>query len=484
MPKYSQTDNRQKDPWQRRALHRSHRWIVLLMLVALVGGPPACLFKKKKATAPEVVPTGPIQIVFLPANAATDNSELRWMSLAVPVLLTKAAGVSSDLDPVPLWQILPVAVENAGASRVVNPELAGYLASRMGARWAAMSEITLAKSGFTLLVDFIPTKASAYAFRYQKAVSSGTLESNLRQAIDEFLHYQFSEPKIAKESIAETDAGLLRKIAEALDGDYGWFVPPTPGKAESVAAALSQADSKLARLIFSPMLYPIVGSPPAPPPAAIRPVPQMPPPPPESQKPPETSLAAPPSTAVPAERPIPSPEQVQAVPAESEVPIAVAVPPPKTFILRVDRPLSLESAAVRETRDSKNPRGSPAPARAGPPSTPDRASRTPAVGTSIIPSKNPTPPPESLTPQTSQASSFRIQISSLRNRANAEAEVRRLTETGLTALIEEVELGETGIWYRVYLTGFPSRSEALKAAKKLRAESLIHDFLLIPHSEF
>lgn len=479
MPKYSPTDDRQNDRRQERKLRRLRWWVIPVLLATLIGGPPACLFKKKKAAAPAVVPVGPIRIVFLPANMATEDGEQRWMSLAVPVLMTKLATVSPDLDPVPLWQLLPIAVENAGASRTINPELASYLASRMGAHWAAMGEIAPSKDGLTLLVDFVPVRASAYAFRYQKAVSSSSLESNLRQAVDEFRDYQLAEPAIVKESKAATDAGLLRQIAEALDSDYGWFVPPAPGKAEAVAASLSRSDSKLARLIFSPALYPIVGGAPAPAPEAIRPVPQMPPPPAESQKPPDTSLAVP-VPAVPGEQPAPPPASAQAAPVQPEIPMAVVVPPPRSFTLRVERPLPSRAGATRETLDSKSPRGSPLSVRAGPPFPPGSPLREARASSSTPPSRNPIPPPESANPPASRNSPFRIQVSSMRVRASAEAEAGKLARNDLATVIEEVDLGPKGVWYRVYLTGFQSRTEAIKAARKLRAEGLIQDFLPVP----
>ena len=459
-------------------LRRLHRWVIPVLLVTLIGSAPACLFKKKKAAAPAVVPAGPIRIVFLPINIGADDSELRWMSLAVPALMSKLAAASPDFDPVPLWQLLPVAVENAGASRTINPELASYLASRMGARWAAMGDITPSKDGFILLVDFVPVKTAAYAFRYQKPASQSSLESNLRQATDEFLHYQLANPAIVKESKSAMDVGLLRQIAETLDSDYGWFVPPAPGKGDAVAASLSRLDGKLARLIFSPTLYPVVGTPPPAPETKV-PVPRIPPPPPESQKPPDTSMVAP-APSIPADQPAPAPVPALAVIAEPAAETDVEIPPPKHFTLRVERSLPSGSGTAGETLNSGNSKGSPVSARAGPSSAPASPVREARDRSSATPSKNPIPPPESSGMQTSRASAFRVQVSSLRNRRSAEDEARRLAKTGLKTEIEEADLKEHGTWYRVYLTGFQSRTEAIQAAKKLQAADLIRDFLPVP----
>lgn len=313
MARHTPTDDGQNDARRRRRLRRRSWWVVAVLLVTLTSGAPSCLFKKKPA-APEVVPQGPVRLVFLPANIAADSAEMRWLSLAVPVLMGKLATVSTDLDPVPLWQSMPIAVENAGAARVINPELASYVASRMGARWAATGDLAPAKNGFTLIIDFIPVNTASYAYRYQKAVSTSSLESNVRQAMDEFIRYRVPKPAVSKESKATMDTGLLQQIAETVDSDYGWFVPAAPGKGDGIAAAVSRSDSKFARLIFSPTLYPVVGAPP-PAPQTTRPTPMLPPPPPESQKPPDTSEVAPSST-VPAELPATLPAQAQAASAE------------------------------------------------------------------------------------------------------------------------------------------------------------------------
>lgn len=274
------------------------------------------------------------------------------------------------------------------------------------------------------------------------------------------------------------DTGLLRQIAETMDSDYGWFVPPAPGKGDAIAAAVSRSNSKFARLIFSPTLYPVVGAPP-PAPQTPKPAPMLPPPPPESQKPPDTSAVAP-SLPVPAEQPATLPAQAQAASAEPATDADVEVPPPRTFTLRVSRPLPAGSAATAAAQNTGNSRGSPAAARAGPSSpmpgpvneAKDIASKTPR--------RNSPQPSEYRSPQTSVSSKFRIQVSSLRNRKGAENEARKFARTDLATAIEEVDLGSKGTWYRVYLTDFQSRAEALKAARRLKAEGLIRDFLLVP----
>lgn len=477
MPRYSPTDTRQNHTRREGVLRRLHWWVVPVLLVAIAGGTPSCLFKKKKAAAPEVVPQGPIRLVFLPANITADNSEMRWLSLAVPVMLSKVSALSTDLDPVPLWQSMPIAVENAGAARAINPELASYVASRMGARWAAMGDLAPSKDGFTVIIDFIPVNTASYAYRYQKALSLSALESNLYQATSEFLNYRLPKPVIAKESRATMDTGTLRQIAEALDSDYGWFVPPAPGRGDAIAAGLSRSDSRLARLIFSPTLYPVVGAPP-PPPQPTVPMPRIPPPPPESEKPPGTSSATP-APAEPGAQPVAPPAQTQAVSPERASDPATEAPQQVTSTLPVSQPLPSMTGAGGESDIAADSRGSPAAARAGPPSP---SATSPAVEDKSrkAPLRNSLQPSESCRPPTSAPQLFRIQVASMRNRNGAENEAARFGRTDLTVEIVEADLGPKGTWYRVQVTGFQSRTEATNAGRRLKAEGVIQDFLIVP----
>jgi cell division protein FtsN len=482
MPKHSPAGNQQNDSRQERWLRRLDRWVIPVLLLALVGGLPGCLFKKKKAAAPTMIQQGPIRIVFLPANIAAEDTGQRWLSLAVPVLLTKLATLSPDLEPVPLWQLLPVAAENAGASRTINPELTSYMASRMGGWWGTMAEITPSKNGFTLVIDFVPVRTSDYAFRFQKDTSANSLESDLRAALEEFLHYRLPEPAMSRSSSGAMDMGLVRQVAEVLDNDYGWFVQPSPGKGEAVAASLAGADKQLAPLVLSPTLYPVVGSLPAPPPAPIKSAPPIPPPPVEEQKPPGKSEVTPapaaPTPAMPAEEPAHPAASAQAAPVQPEIQLTVEVPPPKTFTLRVTRPRPPSPAAPREALTSGSSRASPAPARAGPPSGSGSTSREAKARAPL--SEKPILLSESASPHTSANSPFRIQIGSMRDRTNAEAEAQRLAKEGLKSEVVETELEGTGTWYRVYLTGFHSRREAISAGRKLQAKGLIQAFLPSP----
>ena len=50
----------------------------------------------------------------------------------------------------------------------------------------------------------------------------------------------------------------IKPLAEALDREYGWFVSADPGKSQEIVADLALKDTRLARLLFNPSLYPVL----------------------------------------------------------------------------------------------------------------------------------------------------------------------------------------------------------------------------------
>ena len=237
------------------------RRVAAVLLLAVLAGQPACLFKKKKAAAPEAAPAGPARIVVLPLNAGSDGADLHWISLAVPVLMTRLGSATPSLELVPLWQSMPIAVESAGASRTLTPEAAAYVASRMAARWAVHGEVTQEKDGITILVDFVPTKSTSFPFRYNRTTSVGSLRSSLLEACNQFLFYLISKPIPEQEGKDSLDPALLREVAEAVDREHGWFVQADPGKSVNAVAGLARRDRRLAPLVFNPSLYPELAAP-------------------------------------------------------------------------------------------------------------------------------------------------------------------------------------------------------------------------------
>lgn len=222
---------------------------------------PARLFHKR-APAQVQYPSSPIRIAYLPTNIPPDDKELRWISLAAPIMMAKISENAKDLDVAPLWEVMPVAAEAAGSSRTITPEGAADIASRLSARWATYGEMSSASRGIEMVIDYIPAKATSIPFRYTRIGSVDEIGYGCYDALEQFTRYLTAHP-IDLETIRETRLSSLRPLAEALDREYGWFVTADPGKAEQVVANLARYDSRLARLIFSPSLYPILGNAPA-----------------------------------------------------------------------------------------------------------------------------------------------------------------------------------------------------------------------------
>ena len=227
--------------------------IALLLAILAALATTGCLFRKKKLAAAPKLPAAPVRIVLLPANTPADNQELHWVSLATTVLMAKHSEDAQDLEVLPFWETLPIALETLGASRAISGETPAYVASRLNAKWATQVDLTPSKNGVSLLVDFMPVKSSMIAYRYEKQTSIDSLHAALREAMEQFLRYLQVRP-LAKsgKGIKLVDARELRAISEALDREYGWFSQADPGKAEKTFAGLARTDNRLARLLFRP----------------------------------------------------------------------------------------------------------------------------------------------------------------------------------------------------------------------------------------
>jgi len=212
------------------------------------------LFHRHRTPAAEAVSQAPVRVAFLPLNTPPDNPDNRWLSLAAPILLAKASESAPDLEIVPLWESMPIVVQALGVSRSIGPDQAAYIAGLLTAKWAASGEFTLAKNGVTVLVDFMPAKETLIPFRYERQTDIKSLQANIREALSEFVSYQVVKPTPAEAS-AE-DIASLKEVVQALDLEYGWFIPADPGKSEKVVMNLARSDSRLARVLFNPNLYP------------------------------------------------------------------------------------------------------------------------------------------------------------------------------------------------------------------------------------
>jgi cell division septation protein DedD len=442
---------------------------VYVLIAVLVLTQTGCLFKRHKIPAAAPVPVQPVRIAVLPLNTPPDSENLRWLALGTAVVIAKVAQSSQDLDLLPLWESVPLTIDTLGTSRSLAPEQAASIASRLTAKWAVCGEITPAKGGINLLLDFVPSKETAIPFRYERQLDPDALQGVIKEAFEQFLRYLVAKP-IGKADLTMPDSDMVRSLAEALDIEYGWRASSEPGKADKLVATLAQSDSSLAPALFNPTLYPVLNRAPAPeeqpkkvPPAAAPPALGVPNPPKPEPSPPESPPSTPPAPSGMTAPPVPAAEQ--SLPPNvsvSEVPLQrVQTPPPGA----PEKPASIFPLAGRtQTGRYANSQPPPAPA-----ATPNPASN-PAV--------TPKPPVEPARGETSprRTGTFAIQVFSSMSKGAADAAVARLRQAGLHPEVERVDLAEKGIWFRIRLQNFTSRVEASAEGERLRASGLIKEY--------
>ncbi|MFL5815610.1 MAG: SPOR domain-containing protein [Bdellovibrionia bacterium] len=76
------------------------------------------------------------------------------------------------------------------------------------------------------------------------------------------------------------------------------------------------------------------------------------------------------------------------------------------------------------------------------------------------------------------AGRFTLQIGSYSNQNEAQARVKDLEISGVSARIHATDLKSKGRWYRIYLGGFPTKAAAEKAGQKYRAQGVIDSFIV------
>ncbi len=469
---------------------------VLTVLVMLLQ--PACLFKKHKAAAPPAPPTS-VRIVYLPLNLPSENTDLRWLSLAVPVIMAKVAENAPDLETVPLWEAMPVAVEAAGNSRSLTPESAAYVASRLSAKWATEGEFRPARGGVQVTVDFIPARTTLVPFRYEREGSIDSLGNHFADAFEQFSRYLVVRPMI-KGATTNLNLKSLRQVVDALDREYGWSVTANPGKSDKIAADLAQSDSRLARLLFNPSLYPGMAAEPSAAPKVSKPAaatdvekgnarPARPGPSARSQAPaafPEVSRysepPAPraenletrkPEPAKPAS-PLPPPQQQPITAATPVTQAAFVPPPPRSFSQRLESSLPATTAVPPVTASDR------LKLRGGIPSRPAAGEqRSMAAKTQSGANSKPRLPAMNKASPETRGAGFKVQIGAERSKAAADTIAGRLARTGLATEVVMADLKEKGIWYRIRLHGYDSRTAAEAAGKKLLAEKVIQQYWVV-----
>jgi hypothetical protein len=227
--------------------------LLLIVALAMVFGIFQSGCKKKNKVT--MTPVTGVRIAILPFNVPSGNQELRWTAMAGAIMTAKVSEYSKDIEVVPLWQTMPIAIEAAGASRGITPDSAAYIASWLAVKWSAMGEMTPTKSGVSMTIDFIPARSTQIPFRFTKSGNIDDVGSKLPTAFNQFLYYLAArrmEP-VSKQLQTMTE---MKSLAEALDREYGWFVEANPGKAKETVANLARSDERLARFLFSPSQYP------------------------------------------------------------------------------------------------------------------------------------------------------------------------------------------------------------------------------------
>ncbi len=229
--------------------------LILLVTSAVLISQSACFFKKK--VNPQPVSLSPVRVVLLPFTVPQNDKDLRWAALAAPILMAKVGEHAQGLDIVPLWESMPTAINAAGGSRTFTEQSAANIATWHAAKWTVWGELAPSKNGYSVTVDFIPSRSNLVPFRYLKSGKLDSIGAGFYDAYSQFLRYLVSKP-LEPARTSDFTLTSMKDLAEALDREYGWFVEAEPGKAQDAAANLLRSDEALARSLFSPALYPLL----------------------------------------------------------------------------------------------------------------------------------------------------------------------------------------------------------------------------------
>jgi hypothetical protein len=241
-----------RKPSGRRMLSHARGGLLVIAAAALlISACQSACSKKSKATA--VAPSD-VRTIILPMNVPAGVQDLRWTAMAGPILMGIIVERARDLQVVPLWESMPTAIEAAGVGRSFTPDTAAAAAGWLSAKWAVMGDISTTKTGVHMVLDFIPAKTGTVPFRYTKSGSIDDAGARISDGFVQFAYYLTIRPlEPPKKKLPAMTS--LKKLAEALDREYGWFVEAGPGKAQAVVSELAGSDPQLARFLFNPGLY-------------------------------------------------------------------------------------------------------------------------------------------------------------------------------------------------------------------------------------
>jgi hypothetical protein len=233
------------------------RSVILMLAVALLAAAQTSCSKKVRIPIED---SGPVRLVVLPFTVSADkpgqDKELQWVAMAAPALLVKTSRRLPDIDVVPFWEVMPAAIQAAGASRSFTDESASAIANWVSAQWAVMGEIRrTGSSSYTVVVDFIPGDPAKVPFRHIRTRRMETVGTTFYLGLRQWLRYVTSRP-IPLLSVREPGLQRMQQIGEALDKEYGWLVTAEPGTSQSFINELVLDGEDWVRLVFSPTMYP------------------------------------------------------------------------------------------------------------------------------------------------------------------------------------------------------------------------------------
>ena len=232
----------------------------LLALAAVVVLAAAAQTACSKKVRVAIEDSGPVRVVVLPFMVSPEKSgvdkELQWTAMAAPALLVKASRRLPDIEVVPFWEVMPVAIAVAGASRSFDDDSAASLANWLSAQWAVMGEIrrTGSASSFSVVVDFIPTRSNTVPFRHIKTRRIENIGTSFYSGLRQWLGYATGRP-LPLLQVREPGLDKMRSLGEALDKEYGWLATAEPGAAQSLVNELMLEDEDWTKTMFSPTMY-------------------------------------------------------------------------------------------------------------------------------------------------------------------------------------------------------------------------------------
>jgi len=242
-----------------RGKRTSFRGVLLILTAAAVfvaAAQTSCSKKVKVA----VDDSGPVRVVVLPfivlSEKAGDDKELQWTAMAAPALLIKASRRLPDIEVVPFWETMPVAISAAGAARSFTDDSAASIANWISAQWAVIGEIRRIKpSSYSVVMDFIPTNSATVPFRHIKTRRMENFGTTFYTGLRQWVRYATARP-IPLLQVREPGLQKMQPLGEALDKEYGWLKTAEPGAAQAFVDELALEDEDWAKLIFSPTMYP------------------------------------------------------------------------------------------------------------------------------------------------------------------------------------------------------------------------------------